>query len=198
MNQSDLEVLLMREQLIEEIRRYTPFNEQEKIDKEVLIDSLLNQKDIFYRTNLVSHITASAWVVNANRDKVLMAYHHIYKSWSWLGGHADGDEDLLQVALKEVREESGVSNLNPVTQSIYSLEVLTVDGHVKNGVYVPSHLHLNVTYLIEANEHEKLVVKEDENSQLKWFSLVDAIKSSSEPWFQEHIYSKLNDKLKVE
>ena len=110
--------------------------------------------------------------------------------------HADGDEDLARVALREVREETGVRSARLVSDEIYSLEVLTVDGHEKRGVYVPSHLHLNVTYLIEADEHDALTVCEAENSGVRWFTLEGALNASTEPWFVQRIYTKLNEKLK--
>lgn len=179
----------------EDIERYTPCNEQEARDKAVILDFLARNDDAFLRSNLLAHMTASAWVVNAARDRVLMVYHRIYDSWSWTGGHADGDEDLLRVALREAREETGVEHVRPVSEGIYSLEVLTVDGHEKHGVYVPSHLHLNVTYLLEADEHDTLHVCETENSGVRWFSLDGALKASTEPWFVERIYKKLNEKL---
>jgi 8-oxo-dGTP pyrophosphatase MutT (NUDIX family) len=113
-----------------------------------------------------------------------------------MGGHADGEEDLLAVAIKEVREESGVTWVRPVSEDIFSLEVLTVDGHEKGGEYVPGHLHLNATYLLEAHEDEPLTVKPDENSGAAWFGLEEAIKASSEPWFRQRVYGKLNQKLK--
>ena len=183
--------------LQEQLSCYVPFNEQEARDKEVILWHLA-QPDIFDRTNTLAHMTASAWVVNSQRTRVLMAYHNIYDSWAWLGGHADGEKDLLKVALKEVREESGVQSARPVTGDIYSLEVLTVDGHIKKGAYVSSHLHLNVTYLIEADEEEALFVKPDENSGVKWFFLEDAINASSEAWYRRHIYNKLNAKLQLQ
>lgn len=180
----------------EQLKSYTPYNEQEEKDKAFILKCMEEQANIFFRENEQMHMTASAWVVNKDRDKVLMAYHNIYDSWSWLGGHADGEKDLLKVAIKEVQEESGVSYVRPVFEDIYSLEVLTVDGHEKRGQYVSSHLHLNVTYLLEADDEEALHMKEDENSGVAWFSLEDAIKASTEPWFQERIYQKLNDKMK--
>ena len=178
------------------IAAYRPFNEQEARDKAVILDFLEKNPDAWLRSNLIAHMTASAWVVNEARDKVLMVYHKIYDSWSWTGGHADGDEDLARVALKEVQEETGVRSARLVSDAIYSLEVLTVDGHEKRGAYVPSHLHLNVTYLIEADEHDPLTVCEDENSGVQWFSLDGALAASSEPWFVRRIYAKLNEKLK--
>ncbi|MDD2970910.1 MAG: NUDIX hydrolase [Lachnospiraceae bacterium] len=181
--------------ILEEIREYITCNEQEERDKELILHSLEKEANVFTRENKLAHMTASAWVVNHDRTKVLMVYHNIYHSWSWLGGHADGEEDLLSVAMREVREESGIQNVTAVSPDIFSLEVLTVDGHVKKGVYVSSHLHLNVTYLLEADEKELLEIKPDENSGVAWFTLVDAIEASTEPWFQEHIYRKLNEKL---
>lgn len=184
-------------EIYKQIKAYRPWNEQERQDQVLILDFLRKNSDAFYRTNLLAHMTASAWVVNPQRSKVLMVYHRLYDSWSWAGGHADGEEDLLAVALREVREETGVQRLRPVTEEIYSLEVLTVDGHEKHGRYVPSHLHLNVTYLLEAEEDQPLRVCEAENSGVAWFSLADALSASTEPWFVERIYKKLNEKLKV-
>jgi len=180
-----------------EIECYTPFNEQEEKDKTLILKALEGEKNVFTRENTLCHMTASAWVVNPAHDKVLMVYHNIYHSWSWLGGHADGEEDLLGVALREVQEESGVKDVHPLSKGIFSLEVLTVDGHIKRGQYVSSHLHLNVSYLLEANDLDPLFIKPDENSGVKWFTPEGAIAASTEPWFQEHIYSKLNEKMKV-
>ena len=160
-------------ELLQKLQSFQPYNEQEARDKEVLIKQIQTQPDVFLRSNKTNHISASAWVVNPQRTKVLMAYHNIYDSWSWLGGHADGDVDLLSVALREVREESGVKEVKPVREEIFSVEVLTVDGHEKHGKYVSSHLHLNVTYLLEVSEWEKLHIKEDENSKVAWFGLED-------------------------
>lgn len=182
-------------EIYEQIKAYRPWNEQERQDQAVILAFLERNPDAFYRTKLLAHMTASAWVVNPQRSKVLMVYHRLYDSWSWTGGHADGEEDLLAVALREVREETGVQRLRPVTEEIYSLEVLTVDGHEKHGRYVPSHLHLNVTYLLEAEEEQPLWVCEAENSGVAWFSLADALSASTEPWFVERIYKKLNEKL---
>lgn len=181
--------------LLRQLEAYTPWNEQEERDRAVLLRLLRDGADLWTRDNETAHLTASAWVVNGDRTKVLMAYHNIYDSWSWLGGHADGDRDPLAVALREVREESGLQNVRPASEDLFSLEILTVDGHEKRGRYVSSHLHLNVTYLVEADEAESLAVKPDENSAVAWFGLEEAVEASSEPWFRERIYRKLNAKL---
>lgn len=179
----------------QELEKYRPWNEQEQKDRERILAFLDRNPDAFLRTNLTAHMTASAWIVDPARDKVLLIYHKIYDSWAWTGGHADGEEDLLSVALREAREETGLVNVRPVTEEIYSLEVLTVDGHEKRGEYVPSHLHMNVTYLLEADEADALHIREEENSGVAWFGLTEALAASSEPWFVERIYKKLNAKL---
>ncbi len=180
-----------RQKLIEQIKSYKPYNEQEEKDKPLILEWIRNNDNAFLRENTVAHVTASAWVVNKDRSKVLMVYHNIYDSWSWLGGHADGETDLLAVAVREVKEEAGISEVHPLTEEIFSLESLTVDGHVKNGGYVSSHLHLNITYLLEADSEEAVSIKEDENSGVSWFSSEEALKKSTEPWFVKNVYTKL-------
>ena len=181
--------------LMEQLAAYIPFNEQETRDRALLMDCLRREPDVLTRHNPLAHFTASAWIVNPARTRVLMAYHNIYHSWSWRGGHADGESDLLAVALREAWEESGIQSARPVSEDIFSLEVLTVDGHEKRGAYVSSHLHLNVTYLLIADDSDALTVKPDENSGVRWFTPEGAIEASSEPWFRERIYKKLNAKL---
>lgn len=161
-----------------------------------ILDWIRNNENAFSRENTVAHMTASAWVVNRERTRVLMVYHNIYNSWSWLGGHADGETDLLSVAIREVKEEAGISNVHPVSEEIFSMESLTVDGHVKKGKYVSSHLHFNLTYLLEADSEEAVSIKADENSGVAWFSPEEALERSTEPWFVEHVYSKLLEKMK--
>ena len=188
--------MITRQELIDQIEDYKPFNEQEEMDKLLILNWIKNNDNAFSRENTVAHMTASAWVVNKDRTKVLMVYHNIYNSWSWLGGHADGETDLLSVALREVKEEAGITNVKPVSQEIFSLESLTVDGHVKKGKYVSSHLHLNVTYLLEADSEEAVSIKADENSGVAWFSPEEALVKSTEPWFVTNVYSKLIEKMK--
>lgn len=182
--------------IIRQIECYKPYNDQENYDKAEMVKLMKQQNQIFYRENRQAHMTASAWVVNQDKSKVLMVYHNLYNSWSWMGGHADGETNLRLVAEREVKEESGLTEIALVIPELFSLEILAVDGHEKRGVYVPSHLHLNVTYLFEADERQPLSVKEDENSDVAWFGLVEAVAASTEPWFQERIYKKLNEKLR--
>lgn len=180
--------------IIQEIEDFLPWNGQEAQDRAELLRRLRSGEALYGRENASAHLTSSAWVVSPDRRQVLMAYHRLYDSWAWLGGHADGERDLLAVALREVEEESGLT-ARPLSRHIYSLEILTVDGHEKRGTYVPSHLHLNVTFLLEGDPAQPVRCKPDENSQVAWFGRNEAVAASSEPWFRERIYSKLNEKL---
>ena len=179
--------------MLKKIEAYLPKNEQEEMDRALMLDFLRRHDDAYLRTNRLAHMTASAWVTDPSRSRVLMVYHNIYDSWSWCGGHADGERDLLQVALRECREETGLEDVRPVMEDIFSLECLTVDGHEKRGAYVSSHLHLNVTYLLEADEQQALHGKPDENSGVRWFALRDVIPNTREPEMRV-VYQKLMDK----
>ncbi len=158
--------------LKKKIESYEPYNEQEKRDKQTMLKDIHTFDNILTRDNELVHFTASSWVVNQEKTKVLMVYHNIYQSWAWTGGHSDGEADLLKVAVKELKEETGVKNVKVLNNNhIFSLEILTVNGHVKRGKYVSSHLHLNVTYLLEVEEQEMLHIKQDENSGVKWIPI---------------------------
>lgn len=182
--------------LEEQLMAYEPVNEQEARDRALMLRFLREGETPFSRENETAHFTASAWVTNAARDKVLMIWHNIYRSWAWTGGHADGEEDLLAVARREAEEETGVRGLAPVTDGPVSLEILTVDGHEKRGRYVPSHLHCNVTYLFEADDTAPLRAKPDENGGARWFMPEEALAASAEPWMVERVYKKLLAKMK--
>ena len=176
------------------IENYIPYNCEEEKDKEIMLKYMDTFDDVLTRDNEIGHFTSSCWIVNKDKTKVLMVYHNIYDSWSWTGGHADGESDLLKVSLKEAKEETGLVNVNPLYEDIFSIEVLGVDGHMKNGKYISSHMHLNLTYLLSADENEVTHIKADENSDVKWFELDEAVKVSNEPYMKK-IYSKLNEKL---
>ncbi len=163
---------LTYEKLYDEIMRYEPLNVQEETDKKQFLWLLDKYKEkAFDRELLFGHITASAIILDKSREYMLMCFHNIYKSWAWLGGHADGELDMYKLALKEAEEESGLKELTPILDTFSSIEILAVDSHMKKGKYVPCHLHYNVTYLFEKDMNSVIRIKEDENSNIGWISI---------------------------
>ncbi len=193
-----IKVKINTDDLFKSIENYVPFNEQEEVEKRIMLKYLKESNNILTRNNEMAHFTSSAFVFNKERTKVLMAYHKIYDSWGWVGGHSDGDNDLLYVAMKEAMEETGITNVKPIYDDIFTLEIINVNGHEKRGKYVASHAHLNVTYLLEADENEKIHIKEDENSGVAWVPIDEVIGKSTEPWVRDRIYKKILDKFKSE
>ena len=182
--------------LKENIEKFIPYNEQEEVDRRIMLNYINDFNDVLTRKNEYGHFTSSSFILNKERTKMLMAYHKIYKSWAWTGGHSDGDSDLLYVAMKEAKEETGIKNVKPISSDIYSLELICVNGHEKRGKYVCSHVHLNVTYLLEADEKEEIHIKEDENSGVRWVPIDKILEVSSEPWVRDRVYAKIIDKMK--
>jgi len=181
-------------QLTAGITGYEPGNPQEAGDRSVMLSLLRTHGDLLDRTNQVAHFTGSAWIVNRERTKTLMVYHNLYRSWSWTGGHADGEADLLSVAMREAVEETGVTQVIPLLEEIFALDILPVWSHMRKGLFVPSHLHLNATYLLEADETDLLVVREEENSAVKWVPLQEVNRYSVEPDMHA-VYDKLSERL---
>lgn len=183
---------------INAIKTYNPINEQEEKDKELFLFGINKFEDILTRKNVVAHLTSSAFVVNKDRTKTLMIYHNIYDTWAWTGGHMDGMDDLIYVAKKELMEETGVKNPILITDEIMSLDSITVNGHIKRGEYVSSHLHLNAAFLFECDENEELIVKEDENSGVRWIDIdkLDSYVSPNDKHVLE-IYKKILRKANI-
>lgn len=186
----------MHKDLIKQMELFVPYNEQEEKDKAEILRYVSETSDVLTRENRNAHITVSAWLTDKKREYVLMAYHNIYDSWAWLGGHADGNEKLKEVVLREIEEESGLYEVRFLKEDIFSMEILPVFGHEKKGAYVSSHLHLNITYLLEADMNEPIRIKEDENSNIGWIKMEEIKNYSTESWFVERVYDKLCEKVR--
>ena len=185
---------------ISQINQFQPQIDSEKSDKQIILDYIkLVGDDILYRKSQLAHITSSGFILNESMTKTLMVHHNIYQTWAWSGGHADGDRDLLEIAIKEAKEETGIETITPLIDEILSLDILTVKRHYKRGKYVSAHLHLSAAYVLIADETDDLTVNPSENSDVAWIKVEEMAKMSNEPEIIP-VYQKLYEralKLKI-
>ena len=120
--------------LRQEIENYIPFDEQEKKDKEQFLRFIDTFDDVLTRDNIFGHFSASAFLVNKKRNKMIVVYHIINDGWIYPGGHADGDDNLLSVAVREVEEETGLK-AKILDENIYAIQSAPVKGHIKSGMF---------------------------------------------------------------
>ena len=157
--------------ILKELEKFVPRNEFEVKELQIIKKFIKENPNVLTRDNEVAHITVSSWVTNSTLDKVLMVYHNIYNSWSWPGGHVDGNKNLAQVAMYEVMEETGIKELDFLTDTCISVEILPVLAHYKNDKVVAAHLHFNVSYAFIADETQIIRPKLDENKAVKWIAV---------------------------
>lgn len=175
----------------EDISAYAPQSQAEAADKAQMLYYVNQYPDtILTRENTIAHITASGFILSTDGEWVLMAHHNIYRVWAWTGGHADGEGDLLSVALREAREETGAEHIRPLSTAIASLEILPVWGHVKRGKYVCAHQHLNVSYLLTADRDGPLTPRPGENTRVGWLPAARLLELTNE-WQMDEVYTKL-------
>ena len=178
------------------IEAYVPACAQEAADRALMLSLIAQYGDaILSRDCLVAHVTASSMILSPDGARVLMAYHNLYDSWAWTGGHADGQDDPLSVAVREAREETGVSALRLIVPHPVSLEILPVWGHEKRGVQVPTHLHLNITYGFCADDSAVLRVKADENSGVGWLE-ADQLNTTVSEQCMQPVYHKILSRIR--
>ena len=178
------------------LKKYKPYNAQEEADKKFFIECE-EKEQILTRDNTLAHLTSSAFITNPNRNKVLCIYHNIYKSWGWVGGHADGDDDMLYVAMKETREETSLKNFKVLSEEPIAIDSLSVYSHVRKKKFVNAHVHLNLTYLFEADEKETFHILEDENSNIGWLTFDELLDKCDEPHMLP-VYKKIIERINKE
>jgi|ERR1044071_3076266 8-oxo-dGTP pyrophosphatase MutT (NUDIX family) len=155
-----------RTSLLAALRNYkTPYDEEREFIPRFI--ELLQHPDAFQRHHLPGHITGSAWIVNNDQTKVLLVKHAALHKWLQPGGHADGDENVLRVALREANEETGLSHLS------YDGKIFDIDIHsipARKDLSFPQHDHYDVRFLFRGDENEILKIS-DESTDLKWIEL---------------------------
>ena len=155
-----------RELLLKKLRLHKGVDEHEESMRLRIIRFIEGHADCFHRSLLEGHITASALVVNADKTKTLMTHHHKLNKWLQLGGHSDGDPDPLNVALREVKEESGLKNVVPLSEKIFDVDVHEIPER-KNE---PAHVHYDIRFLFQAHDGDSLTIS-NESKDLAWIPL---------------------------
>lgn len=159
--------------LLEKLDAYTGFDQAEMRMWTVLECFVQANPRCFERSLDIGHITGSAWIVDLDKTHVLLTHHRKLDRWLQLGGHADGDPDILNVAWREAREESGLAHVSPVSENIYDLDVHAIPASSKE----LAHFHYDVRFLFTADRHVPLVIS-SESKDLAWVPVVDIEKYS--------------------
>jgi 8-oxo-dGTP pyrophosphatase MutT (NUDIX family) len=150
-----------RASLLDELRAYVPADAREAAMRARLVAFVAAQPDAFERALAVGHVTASAWIVDPARTRALLAHHRKLGKWLQLGGHVDGDPDVRAAALREAREESGLTSLRFASDAIYDLDVHAIPARPGE----PAHEHYDVRFALEADPAEPLAANAESRAR---------------------------------
>jgi 8-oxo-dGTP pyrophosphatase MutT (NUDIX family) len=156
---------LNRESIIHELTAYDSGFAEEKLFTGQFME-LLQHPDAFERHHLPGHITGSSWILDESRQFVLLVHHGTLNRWLQPGGHADGEENVLNVALREAEEETGVKHFRLLQQKIFDLDIHPIPARAG----FPDHLHYDIRFLVQADKNEKLIVS-DESHDVAWIAI---------------------------
>ncbi|MGW8122385.1 NUDIX hydrolase [Roseivirga echinicomitans] len=178
-------VYKLRERLLKEIQSHQSEYKEEQAFKPRFEDLLINYDDCFERALLTGHITASAWIFNHKRDSILLLHHAKLNKWLQPGGHADGDENVRAVAVKEAEEETGISGFIFATTEIFDLDIHTIPE--RNGV--PEHEHFDIRFLLVAPERAVPQLNH-ESTDVKWIHMNNLVERISHEPSLLRMYAK--------
>lgn len=157
------------QQLEAAFRGYTARWPDEAETASLFLELLADGADPFVRERVAGHFTASSWLVDATGTRALLTHHRKLGRWLQLGGHADGDRDLANVALREAEEESGLTDLHGEP------ELFDLDRHwIPERGDVPGHWHYDARYVVRATGAEDFVVSE-ESLDLAWRDIAEIV-----------------------
>jgi 8-oxo-dGTP pyrophosphatase MutT (NUDIX family) len=160
-----------RNTLLNLLKNHHPIDPHEALFTEQTIDFVQENTDCFERTLLIGHVTGSAWILDKSRQFTLLTHHRKLDKWFQTGGHCDGDSDVLNVALKEAQEETGLSDIQIISPNIFDIDIHGIPE--RKGV--PAHLHYDVRFLFEADINQAFTVS-SESTDLAWVALSEVSK----------------------
>ena len=147
----------------EMLEKYEPFYPEENIFKEKMLELLIACEDCFLRSCRVGHFTSSAFLLNKKMTHVCLMHHKKFDRWQQLGGHCEGDPDILSVAIKEAQEESGIRHIKPINKEIFDIDIHFTPPNAKE----EAHYHFDIRFLLHAYDDDTLV-KNHESKELRW------------------------------
>lgn len=156
---------MKRNLIIDLLESYTPATKEESLHRETVITFIKQQPECFERSLAIGHVTASAWLLNKEKTHALLMHHTKLNRWLQLGGHCDGEANVLAVAVKEAQEESGVFGIEPLWHEIFDVDVHLIPANKREA----EHFHYDIRFLlgVTSNEH---VVQNNESKELRWIS----------------------------
>ena len=149
--------------IAELLNAYDPSLEQERLFKRAMLDFAHQHADCFERSNLAGHFTASAWLLDQSGNKALLMHHRKLDRWFQLGGHADANHLLLDVAIKETQEESGISVIRSISREIFDLDIHEIPANTQD----PRHFHFDVRFLLQVASNQEVKLN-SESKELRW------------------------------
>ncbi|WP_310588016.1 NUDIX hydrolase [Larkinella humicola] len=161
--------------MLDLLKHHQPFDEDERTMLEHSIQFVRNHPNCFERQLTIGHVTGSAWIVSPDRWQVVLLHHAKLDRWFQPGGHADGDPDLLGVALREAEEETGLRDLKVVNRAIFDVDVHTIPARVSE----PEHLHYDIRFLLEATTDQPFV-QTAETKEVRWVDVREIGKLTTE------------------
>jgi|TARA_B110000263_G_scaffold137793_1_gene119541 8-oxo-dGTP pyrophosphatase MutT (NUDIX family) len=168
--------MMKNKSLINHLNEYLIQYPDEYIKVGKTLDFIKNHDTCFDRNNWSGHFTGSAWVVDTTRAWILMTNHIQLNMWLQLGGHAEGNPDLLSVAVKEAKEESGLKKFKIISDKIFDLDIHQIPIYGEN----PPHLHFDVRYLLEAEHKDHLLIASNESHEIAWVNKKEVLNKNPE------------------
>ncbi|HEX2946114.1 MAG TPA: NUDIX hydrolase [Clostridia bacterium] len=157
---------MIKSEMIRMLCNYHPIDDNEIAFKKQIIDFVENNELFLGDRNSAGHITGSAWVVNYNRNKVLLTHHKVLNKWLQTGGHTEEGENVKAAAIREAMEESGLTSLKFMSDNIFDIDVHRIPAKGEK----PEHYHYDIRFLLEADEREEITVSQ-ESKDVKWVEL---------------------------
>jgi 8-oxo-dGTP pyrophosphatase MutT (NUDIX family) len=160
------EVIRGREAALRLLQGYAATDSREQEMLERMLEFIAAHENCFERHLAIGHMTGSAWLLDREREHVLLTHHAKLNRWLQLGGHADGNPDLLDVAMREAREESGLVKIRIVSETPFDIDIHEIPARGNEA----AHYHYDVRFQLEASREESLVVS-GESHELAWVPL---------------------------